>query len=223
MKALILSAGRGERMRPLTDDIPKPLLRAGNRALIEYHLDALAQAGIHDIVINLSYRGAQIRDALGDGTDYGVRIAYSEEGPQALETGGGIFNAMPLLGSAPFLVVNSDIWTDYPYGELPTQPTGLAHLVMVSNPTHHPHGDFVLEHGTVYDKPEDTRLTFSGIGVYQPDLFAACKPGVFPLAPILRRAMSNGLISGEHYRGEWLDIGTPARLAELDRKLTEQL
>jgi N-acetyl-alpha-D-muramate 1-phosphate uridylyltransferase len=223
MKALILSAGRGERMRPLTDDTPKPLLRAGNRALIEYHLDGLAQAGIRDIVINLSYLGAQIRTELGDGRIYGVRIVYSDEGPRALETGGGIFNALPLLGTDPFLVVNGDIWTDYPYNELPTQPAGLAHLVMVSNPTHHPHGDFVLEHGKLYDKPEDTRLTFSGIGVYQPALFAACNAGSFPLAPLLRRAMANEQISGEHYRGEWLDIGTPARLAELDRLLLERL
>ncbi len=128
-----------------------------------------------------------------------------------------------MLGSAPFLVVNGDIWTDYPYSELPVQPAGLAHLVMVSNPTHHPQGDFVLEHGKLYDKPEDTRLTFSGIGVYQPALFADCKPGAFPLAPLLRRAMANGQISGEHYRGEWLDIGTPARLAELDRILLERM
>ncbi len=223
MKALILSAGRGERMRPLTDDTPKPLLRAGDRALIEYHLDALALAGIRDIVINLSHLGEQIRTALGDGTRYGVRIAYSDEGPRALETGGGIFNALPPLGSAPFLVVNGDIWTDYPYSELPTQPAGLAHLVMVSNPAHHPHGDFVLEHGKLSDKPEDTRLTFSGIGVYRPALFAECKPGAFPLAPLLRRAMANDQISGEHYRGEWLDIGTPARLAELDRMLLERM
>ena len=223
MKALILSAGRGERMRPLTDDTPKPLLRAGDRALIEYHLDALALAGIRDIVINLSHLGAQIRTELGDGTHYGVRIAYSEEGPRALETGGGIFKALPLLGMSPFLVVNGDIWTDYPYSELPTRPAGLAHLVLVSNPIHHPHGDFVLENGKVYDKPEDTRLTFSGIGVYQPALFADCNPGAFPLAPLLRRAMSNGQISGEHYRGEWLDIGTPARLAELDRMLLERM
>ena len=223
MKALILSAGRGERMRPLTDDTPKPLLRAGDRALIEYHLDALALAGIRDIVINLSYLGEQIRAALGDGTRYGVRIAYSDEGPRALETGGGIFNALPLLGSEAFLVVNGDIWTDYRYDELPAPPAGLAHLVMVSNPTHHPHGDFVLEHGNLYDKPEDTRLTFSGIGVYQPTLFADCTPGAFPLAPLLRRAMANDKISGEHYRGEWLDIGTPARLAELDRMLLERM
>ncbi len=223
MKTLILSAGRGERMRPLTDDMPKPLLRAGDRALIEYHLDALALAGIRDIVINISYLGEQIRAALGDGKVYGVHIAYSDEGPRALETGGGIFNALPLLGSAPFLVVNGDIWTEYPYSELPQQPTGLAHLVMVSNPTHHPRGDFVLEHGMLYDKPEDTRLTFSGIGVYQPALFDDCKPGAFPLAPLLRRAMANGQISGEHYRGEWLDIGTPARLAELDRMLLERM
>jgi MurNAc alpha-1-phosphate uridylyltransferase len=223
MKALILCAGRGERMRPLTDDTPKPLLRAGDRALIEYHLDALALAGVRDIVINLSHLGEQIRAELGDGKVYGVRIVYSDEGPRALETGGGIFNALPLLGSAPFLVVNGDIWTDYPYSELPQQPAGLAHLVMVSNPTHHPQGDFVLEHGKLYDKPEDTRLTFSGIGVYQPALFADCKPGAFPLAPLLRRAMTNDQISGEHYRGEWLDIGTPARLAELDRMLLERM
>ena len=223
MKALILSAGRGERMRPLTDDTPKPLLRAGDRALIEYHLDALALAGIRDIVINLSHLGEQIRAALGDGKHYDVNIVYSDEGPRALETGGGIFKALPHLGSAPFLVVNGDIWTDYPYCELPVQPAGLAHLVMVSNPIHHPQGDFVLEHGMLYDKPEDTRLTFSGIGVYQPALFADCKPGAFPLAPLLRRAMANGQISGEHYRGEWLDIGTPARLAELDRILLERM
>jgi N-acetyl-alpha-D-muramate 1-phosphate uridylyltransferase len=223
MKALILSAGRGERMRPLTDDTPKPLLRAGDRMLIEYHLDTLALAGIRDIVINLSHLGEQIRTALGDGARYGVRIAYSDEGPRALETGGGIFNALPLLGDAPFLVVNGDIWTDYPYSELPAQPAGLAHLVVVSNPIHHPRGDFVLEHGKLYDKPEDTRLTFSGIGVYRPALFAECKPGAFPLAPLLRRAMANDQISGEHYRGEWLDIGTPARLAELDRILLERM
>lgn len=221
MKALILAAGRGERMRPLTDDTPKPLLNVGGHSLIEYHLNALARAGIRDIVINLAHLGAQIREALGDGTQFGVRIQYSDEGAKALETGGGIFKALPLLGTEPFLVVNADIWTDYAFADLPTQPTTLAHLILVTNPTHHPQGDFVLEHAKVYDKPDDTRLTFSGIGIYQPALFADCTPGAFPLAPLLRRAMAQNQVSGEHYRGRWFDIGTPARLAAVDRMLLE--
>lgn len=222
MKTLLLAAGRGERMRPLTDETPKALLNAGGRALIEYHLEALAQAGLCDIVINLAHLGGQIRAALGDGQRYGVRIAYSDEGARGLETGGGILNALPLLGAEPFLVVNSDIWTDYSFSDLPAAPGGLAHLVMVTNPTHHPQGDFVLERGKLFDKPEDTRLTFSGIGIYRPALFADCNPGMFPLAPLLRRAMAEAQVSGEHYRGRWFDVGTPARLAELDRMLLEQ-
>ncbi len=222
MKTLLLAAGRGERMRPLSDETPKALLNAGGRALIEYHLEALAQARWYDIVINLAHLGGQIRDTLGDGQRYGVRIVYSDEGARGLETGGGILNALPLLGPEPFLVVNSDIWTDYAFTDLPTKPSGLAHLVMVTNPTHHPQGDFVLERGKLFDKPEDPRLTFSGIGIYRPALFAECSPGAFPLAPLLRRAMAESQVSGEHYRGRWFDVGTPARLAELDRMLLEQ-
>jgi len=219
MKAMILAAGRGERMRPLTDHIPKPLLQVGGRALIEYHIRALAAAGIDSLVINLSYRGDQIRAALGDGSRHGVSISYSPEGEPPLETGGGIFHALPLLGAAPFIVVNGDIWTRYPYASLPSQPDGLAHLVLVDNPEHHPQGDFHLRDGGVYSEGEGERLTFSGIGVYRPELFDGCSDGPFPLAPLLRRAMEAGAVGGEHYPGPWLDIGTPQRLEELDRSL----
>lgn len=215
---MILAAGRGERMRPLTDHTPKPLLQAGGRALIEHHLTALAAAGIRDIVINHAHLGQQIEAALGAGDRYGVRLRYSREGEQALETGGGIFRALPLLGAEPFLVVNGDIWTDFPYASLPPAPAGLAHLVLVDNPAHHPQGDFHLGDGQVRDDAEP-RLTFSGIGVYRPALFDGCADGVFPLAPLLKRAMQAGLVSGEHYRGRWWDIGTPQRLAELDQQL----
>lgn len=215
---MILAAGRGERMRPLTDHTPKPLLQAGGRRLIEYHLDALARVGFVDVVINHAHLGAQIEQALGDGSRYGVRIRYSPEGDQALETGGGIFRALPLLGDGPFLVVNGDVWTDYPFAQIPREPAGLAHLVLVDNPPQHPQGDFALMDSLVRnDGPE--RLTFSGIGVYRPELFADCAPGAFPLAPLLRRAAEAGLVGGEHYRGRWMDIGTPERLAQLDRML----
>lgn len=217
MKAMILAAGRGERMRPLTDETPKPLLKAGGKRLIEYHLQGLAQAGFHDIVINHAHLGEQIEQVLGDGSRYGVRITYSVEG-QALETGGGIFKALPLLGDAPFLVVNGDVWCDYPFARLREHSVELAHLVLVDNPPQHPQGDFVLTHGKVHDK-EGERLTFSGIGVYHPSLFAGCEAGAFPLAPLLRRAMAANAVSGEHYRGRWFDIGTPERLQQLDRLL----
>lgn len=214
---MILAAGRGERMRPLTDHTPKPLLRAGAHALIEYHILGLAQAGISQIIINHAHLGDQLEQALGDGRRYGVDIRYSAEG-EALETGGGIFRALSLLGGGPFVVVNGDVWTDYPFVQLP-EPAGLAHLVLVDNPPHHPAGDFVLlSDGRVSDAA-GPRLTFSGIGVYRPELFAACRPGRFPLAPLLRAAMAEGRVSGEHYRGGWVDVGTPERLAELDRRL----
>ncbi|MEW6354213.1 MAG: N-acetylmuramate alpha-1-phosphate uridylyltransferase MurU [Pseudomonadota bacterium] len=223
MKALILAAGRGERMRPLTDHTPKPLLKAGGKHLIEYHLTALTQAGIRDIVINHARLGHLIEQVLGDGSRYGARIHYSREGEQALETGGGIYNALPLLGDAPFLVVNADVWTDYPYARLPQNPDGLAYLILVDNPAHHPQGDFVLHSdGGVSDTPASLmqqRLTFSGIGVYQPQLFARCAPGAFPLAPLLRDAMRAGQVRGEHYTGCWMDIGTPQRLRELEQFL----
>lgn len=221
MKAMILAAGRGERMRPLTDRTPKPLLQAGGRALIEYHIRALAGAGVDSLVVNLSYRGDQIRTALGDGSRYGVSISYSPEGEPPLETGGGIFHALALLGSEPFIVVNGDIWTRYPYASLPAQPDGLAHLVLVDNPEHHPQGDFHLRDGRVCSEGEGERLTFSGIGVYRPELFDGSAAGRFPLAPLLRRAMDADEVGGEHYRGPWLDIGTPQRLEELDRSLRQ--
>jgi N-acetyl-alpha-D-muramate 1-phosphate uridylyltransferase len=215
MKAMILAAGRGERMRPLTDRTPKPLLAVGGRALIEHHLEALARAGCSEVVINHAHLGEQIERALGNGARYGLRIRYSPEG-SALETGGGICHALPLLGERPFVVVNGDIWTRYAYGGLPRDPEGLAHLVLVDNPPHHPAGDFVLVDGAVC-AAGGPRLTFSGIGVYRPELFGGCTPDAFPLAPLLRRAMAAGQVSGEHYRGPWIDVGTPERLAEADQ------
>lgn len=215
MKAMILAAGRGERMRPLTNTMPKPLLRIGGQTLIERHIHALAGAGIRELVINHAHLGRKLEQALGDGGNYGVDIRWSPEPEGALETGGGIFNALPLLGDAPFIVVNADIWTDYPFGELPEQPDGLAHLVLVDNPAHHPGGDFVLSTGRVL-QGGGAPLTFSGIGVYRPELFDGCAAGVFPLAPLLRRAMDDGRVSGAHYRGAWFDIGTPERLQEVN-------
>lgn len=217
MKAMILAAGRGERMRPLTDHTPKPLLQVAGLPLIAYHLRNLAAAGFHDIVINHAHLGDRIEAALGDGASYGLRITYSAEGT-ALETGGGIFRALPLLGEEPFVVINGDIWTDFPLGSLRNRGERLAHLVLVNNPSHHPRGDFVLHHARVGVEGDD-RLTFSGIGVYQRALFDGCEPGAFPLAPLLRKAMARGEVSGEHYLGQWWDVGTPERLHALDAML----
>lgn len=214
---MILAAGRGERMRPLTDRTPKPLLPVGGKPLIEYHLEALAAAGVAEVVINLSWLAERIPPALGQGERWGLRIHYSYEGPQPLETAGGIRHALAQLGDEPFLVVNGDVWTDYPLARL-RAPEGLAHLVLVDNPPHHEQGDFVLEDGVVRDG-DGARLTFSGIGVYRPELFAGLPPGPARLAPILRQAMARGAVSGEHYRGRWIDVGTPQRLAELDQQL----
>lgn len=219
MKAMVLAAGRGERMRPLTDDIPKALLLAGNKPLIEYHIEALAKAGINEIVINHAHLGKQIEKMLGDGHHFGIEIIYSAEGDTGLETGGGIFHALPLLGNAPFIVVNADIWCDYPFERLPAKLSGLAHLVLVNNPAHHPQGDFVLN-TTQVSNEGDARLTFSGIGLYRPALFEGCSPGVFTLAPLLRKAIDEGKVSGEHYEGNWVDIGTPERLKELNEEIT---
>ena len=215
MKAMILAAGRGERMRPLTDVTPKPLLRIGGQTLIERHVNALAAAGIRELVINHAHLGEQLVQALGDGAACGVDIQWSAEPAGALETGGGIFNALPLLGDAPFVVVNADIWTDFPFSELPDEPDGLAHLVLVDNPAHHPEGDFVLSSDRV-SQGGGARLTFSGIGVYRPELFSGCSAGAFPLAPLLRQAMDDGRVSGARYHGVWFDIGTPERLQEVN-------
>jgi len=218
MMAMILAAGRGERMRPLTDHLPKPLLKVGGKALIEHHIESLAAAGFRDLVINYAHLGAQIEAYLGSGERYGVRITWSREPDGALETGGGIFQALPRLEGDGFLVVNADIWTDYPFARLAKPITGLAHLVLVDNPSEHPLGDFVLRDTRVLSEGAP-RLTFSGIGVYHRDLFRGCQPGHFPLAPLLRTAMEKGLVSGELYSGAWRDIGTPERLDELDRAL----
>jgi MurNAc alpha-1-phosphate uridylyltransferase len=216
---MILAAGRGERMRPLTDHTPKPLLPVAGRPLIVHHLQALRAAGLTELVINTGHLGEQLPAALGDGRAWGVRITWSPEPPEALETGGGIFQALPLLGAEPFLVVNGDIWTDYPFARLPTTPAGLAHLVLVDNPPHHPAGDFALAVDGRVAETGAARLTYSGIGVLRLELFAGCAPGRFPLGPLLRRAMAAGQVTGEHYTGDWRDIGTPQRLAELDREL----
>ena len=219
MKAIVLAAGRGERMRPLTDTTPKPLLPVAGKPLIGYHLEALARAGIRDVVINLSWLGSCIRDALGDGGAYGVRITYSDEGPVALETGGGIFNALPLLGSGPFLVVNGDIWTDVDFSCLILEPDALARLVLVVNPPQHPRGDFGLEGDFIVERETD-RFTYSGVGIYRPEFFAGCTPGKFPLLPLLKRAIAARQLRGQLHRGDWSDVGTPERLAALESRVS---
>jgi len=219
MKVLILAAGRGERLRPLTDNTPKPLLQVGGRPLIEHIIADLARAGFRECVVNLAHLGEQIQTRLGDGSRFAMRIAYSMEGNEALETGGGIHRALPLLGKEPFLVVNGDVATDFPFESLQNHPAGLAHLVLVDNPLHHPQGDFALQGDRVMSEG-GPKYTFSGIGVYRPELFAGRKPGKFPLAPLLRDAMSTGLVSGQIHPGFWMDIGTVERLRELDERLT---
>ncbi|WP_297527390.1 N-acetylmuramate alpha-1-phosphate uridylyltransferase MurU [Thiohalobacter sp.] len=221
MKAMILAAGRGERMRPLTDRTPKPLLEAGGQPLIVHHLRALAVAGIRELVINHAHLGAQIEATLGDGSRFGVRIRYSPEPEGALETGGGILQALPLLGEAPFLVINGDVWADVDYAALAAAPEGLAHLMLVDNPPHHPEGDFHLDAAGRVHAEDSPRLTFGGIGVYRPELFAGCRPGRFPLAPLLRNAMAAGQVTGWHHHGDWIDVGTPERLVQLRRRLGE--
>lgn len=216
--ALIFAAGVGERMRPLTNTTPKPLLRVRGKHLIEYHLEKLAIAGVHEVVINTSHLAEQFPEALGDGARWGMRIHYSYEGPTALETGGGMLHALPLLGSDPFIVVNGDIYCNLDFLKLPRVPSGLAHLVVVDNPPHYPQGDFVLRDGLLRDEAAP-RLTFAGIGVYRPQLLAQLRHGRFSIVPTLRAAMGAAQISGEHYLGVWADIGTPQRLAELRAKL----
>jgi len=218
LKAMILAAGRGERMRPLSDTVPKPLLEAGGKPLIAHLIEGLARHGLRDLVIHRSHLGDKISAYLGDGARYGVHVVYSHEEGGGLETGGGIFKALSLIDTDPFMVINGDIWTDYPFDRLPTHLDGLAHLVLVDNPPQHPQGDFVLREGKLLAQGAP-RLTFSGIGVYARALFAECRPGKFPLAPLLRTAMARGLVSGEHYTGRWRDVGTPQRLADLDREL----
>jgi MurNAc alpha-1-phosphate uridylyltransferase len=230
MKALILAAGLGERMRPLTLAKPKPLLEVAGKPLIVWHLERLAAAGVREVVINTSWLADQFVDTLGDGSRWGVQLHYAYEGPVPLETGGALLNALPWLGDDPFLAVNGDIWTDYDFRLLPQSIDGLAHLVLVDNPLQHPDGDFALI-GDRVESDSERRLTFSGIGIYRPALLdhwraiigpaagVDAAPPRFKLVPLLRDAMQEGAVSGEHFHGRWTDVGTPQRLAELDQLL----
>jgi MurNAc alpha-1-phosphate uridylyltransferase len=237
VKALIFAAGRGERMRPLSDVVPKPLLSVGGKRLVEWHLENLVRAGVREVVINTSHLASQFPEALGDGSRYGAHIRYSYEGTTPLETGGGMLNAVPLLGSEPFVAVNGDIWTDCDFASLPHEPDGLAHLVLADNPPQHPKGDFGIGADCTLlpfaDAPDARRaLTFAGIGVYRPELLANWRevigdaPGAsqnpprFSITPLLRAAISNGQATWQQHHGAWNDIGTPRRLRELDAKLS---
>lgn len=215
---MILAAGRGERMRPLTDRLPKPLLQAGPARLIEYPLRGLARAGIGEVVINLAWLGGRIRDCVGDGARYGLSVVYSDEGSEALETGGGIFRALPLLGDAPFWVLNADVYSEYPLQPRELPEGVLAHLVLVPNPAHHPDGDFALAADRV-SLESGPRYTYSGWSVLSAALFEGCTPGKFPLAPLLATAIRQGRVTGELFEGYWLDVGTPGRLAQLRCRL----
>jgi N-acetyl-alpha-D-muramate 1-phosphate uridylyltransferase len=228
MKAMILAAGRGERMRPLTDTCPKPLLCVAGKPLLVWHLERLARAGFREVVINHAHLGDQIEALLGDGEAWGLAIRYSPEPPGALETAGGIAQALPLLGGGPFLVINGDIFCDWDPAQARLQDGDLAHLVMVPNPPQHPEGDFVLADGKVGPSTSSGqapggmahKLTYSGIGVYRPALFAGIAPGsVAKLAPLLREAMTVAKVSGERHDGRWTDVGTPERLAALDAEM----
>ena len=222
MKAFILAAGRGERMRPLTDHTPKPLLVAGGKPLIVWQLERLAAAGFREVVINHAHLGSQIEQALGDGTRWGLHIRYSPEPPGALETAGGIANALPLLGDQPFLLVNGDVYCDMDFGHF-LGSTATAHLVMVDNPAHHAGGDFSLDGDRVVVANGEQTLTYAGIGVFSPAFFASVQPGtVMKLRPLLDAAIAAGTLTGERFTGRWVDVGTPQRLAELDLELRDQ-
>ncbi len=219
MKAMLLAAGRGERMRPLTDACPKPLLQVAGKPLIVWHLERIAQAGIRDVVINLSWLGEMIATALGDGSRHGLAIQYSREPWPALETGGGLLQALPLLGEGPFLLVNGDVFTDIDFAALRIAPGDLAQLVLVPNPEHNPRGDFWLNDSGHINAEGGERLTYSGIALLRPELFAGAEAGRFPLLPWLLRARDAGRLGGQRHSGQWLDIGTPERLTQLDARL----
>jgi len=222
MKAMILAAGRGERMRPLTDTTPKPLLLAAGKPIIQYTIEQLVSAGFTEIVINVAHLGLQIKQALGSGEQFGASIQYSDEGETGLETAGGIINALPLLGEEAFLVVNGDIANDYDLSQLHNKTIDLAHLILIPNPAHHPEGDFHLSTSHLVSAIAEPRLTYSGIGLYHPQLFKNITPGKLKLAPILRAAMLENRITGEEFNGFWLDIGTPERLKEMETYLLKK-
>ncbi|MFC4727835.1 N-acetylmuramate alpha-1-phosphate uridylyltransferase MurU [Coralloluteibacterium thermophilus] len=231
MKALVLAAGKGERMRPLTLHTPKPLLPVGGRPLIVWHLEKLARLGIVEVAINTAWLAPRLRGALGDGSAWGLRIAWADEGEEPLETGGALLNALPLLGESPFLLVNGDVWTDFDFGTLPREPDGLAHLVLVDRPAYAARGDFALDRDGRVREAATPPLTYAGLGVYRPEILqdwrrhVPADPGTrrtpprFPLAPLLRAHMADGRIAGTHHRGRWTDVGTPERLAALDAAL----
>jgi N-acetyl-alpha-D-muramate 1-phosphate uridylyltransferase len=214
--AMILAAGRGERLRPITDQIPKALVEVRDISLLERHLKAVKAAGIENVVINLGWLGELITERVGSGSRYGLSVVYSPEGENVLETGGGIHRALPLLGPEKFLVVNADVFTDMPLPvDLPVDSDG--HLIFIPKPAHKEQGDFDLIHGHVANS-ENPELTFSGVAIYRPEFFVDCEPGRFPLAPMLRRAADNSRLTGTVYDGVWEDVGTPERLQELNRQ-----
>lgn len=217
MFAMILAAGRGERMRPLTDSVPKPLLEIAGKALIVYQIEALAEAGVKNIVINTGHLGDQIQTHIGTGETFAVQINYSDEADNILETAGGIIKALPLLGDDPFIVTNADIYTDFDYRTLPDQLGSDAHLVLVNNPPQNLPGDFVLEKGRVLREGAE-KLTYSGIGLFHPRFFESCRPGRAPLAPLLHQSAQANHLSGQHYKGLWDDVGTPERLIKINSR-----
>lgn len=221
MRAMILAAGKGERLRPLTNDIPKALVEVNGHSLLEHHLEALRAAGIEDVVINLGWHGEQIAERVGSGKRYGLSVVYSVEGDDILETGGGIHKALPMLGDDPFLVVNADIYTDMPVPDVELAHEHVGHLVLVPTPDYREHGDFDLAEGLVRNG-ETPGQTFGGVAVYRPEFFADCEPGRFPLAPMLKRAADAGTLAGSLYRGLWADVGTPERLAALENSVIRQ-
>lgn len=221
MKAMILAAGRGKRLRPFTDEIPKPLLKIGQFSLIEHLILHLRQQGFHEIVVNVAYLKEKIVNALGTGEKYGVTIHYSPEQQEGLGTGGGILNAMPLLGDSPFLVVSADIWTNYPFSCLRDKPLdSLAHLIMVDNFAESKDGDFCLINGRLHAS-QGTRLTYASMGVYHPEFFSDCSPGFFKLGPLLHKAVGDNQITGEYFQGDWENVGTPETLISLRKRVTE--
>lgn len=220
MRAMILAAGRGERLRPITDDIPKALVEVGGKSVLEWHLERVSAAGIRKVVVNLGWHGRQIVERIGSGERFGLEITYSDEGDNILETGGGIYKALPLLGADPFLVINSDIFTDMPVPDVRLKDDHLGHLVTVPKPAYLDHGDFNIEGGLIR-RTAHPRFTYAGFAIYRPELFAECRAGRFSVVPLMFAAADAGRLSGSSYEGRWADIGTPKRLAALRQRENE--